>query len=100
MTREERRKKLRDRYKKIHKSFTGEYAEELKALQGLSKDEIGDITPDNTDIEIYRKLIAIIEEASERNYTQADLLEEVKELGEIAITIAKKVPVLATKIGL
>ena len=100
MIREERRARLQRRYAKIHKPFTGEYADELKALQGLSQAEIGEITPDNTDIEVYRKLIAIVEEASVKNFTQAELLEDIQELGEVAITIAKKVPVLAAKIGL
>ncbi|MBL4560584.1 MAG: hypothetical protein JKX79_06320 [Labilibaculum sp.] len=100
MTREERRAKLKKRFKKIHKAFIGEYADELKALQGLSQAEIGEITPDNTDIEIYRKLIAIVEEASVRNFTQAELLEDIQELGKVAVTIAKKVPVLVAKIGL
>jgi len=88
------------RFKRIHKAFKGEYSDELKALQGLSQAEIGEITPDNTDIEIYRKLIAIVEEASVQNVTQAELLGDIQDLGEVAVTIAKKVPALAAKIGL
>lgn len=100
MTREERRIRLRMRFKKIQIAFKGEYSDELKALQGLSQAEIGEITPDNTDIETYRKLIAIVEEASVRNISQAELLGDIQDLGEVAVRIAKKVPVLATKIGL
>lgn len=100
MTREERRIRLRMRFKKIQIAFKGEYSDELKALQGLSQVEIGEITPDNTDIETYRKLIAIVEEASVRNISQAELLGDIQDLGEVAVRIAKKVPVLAAKIGL
>lgn len=100
MNREERREKLKDRFANIHKAFVGEYATELKALQGLSQAEIDAITPDTSDSEAYLQLIAIVEEASSKNITQAELLEEIQTLGKVAINIVKKVPSLAAKIGL
>jgi len=100
MTREERRAKLRARYAEIHKEFNGKYTDELKGLQGLSREEIDSISPGTADTEMYLKLIAVVQAASAQNIRQAELLEDVQELGDIAIEIVKKVPVLAAKIGL
>ena len=100
MTREERRAKLRARFAEIHEEFNGLYKTELKALQGLSREEIDAIEPGTTDTEVYLKLIAIVQAASAQNIKQAELLEDIEELGGIAIEIVKKVPELALKIGI
>lgn len=100
MTREERRARLKARYAEIRKEFKGEYKDELKALQGLSREEIDSITPGTADTEIYLQLVAAVEAASAENVKQGELLEDIQELGDIAIEIVKKVPVLAAKIGL
>ncbi|MCT4646350.1 MAG: hypothetical protein N4A74_15285 [Carboxylicivirga sp.] len=100
MNREERRARLRARYAEIRAEFNGKYKDELKALQGLSRDEIDSITPGTADREIYLQLIAAVEAASAQNISQAELLEDIQELGDIAIEIVKKVPVLVGKIGL
>ena len=47
-------------------------------------------------MEIYAQLIEVVKEASATNESQAALKEQVLELGEIAVTIAKKVPSLAS----
>ena len=77
-------------------AFNGSFKSEIDELHGLSKEEIGVITPDNTDMEIYAQLIEVVKEASATNESQATLKEQVLELGEIAVTIAKKVPSLAS----
>ena len=77
-------------------AFNGSFKSEIDELHGLSKEEIGVITPDNTDMEIYVQLIEVVKEASATNESQATLKEQVLELGEIAVTIAKKVPSLAS----
>ena len=77
-------------------AFNGSFKSEIDELHGLSKEEIGVITPDNTDMEIYAQLIEVVKEASATNESQAALKEQVLELGEIAVTIAKKVPSLAS----
>lgn len=77
-------------------AFNGEYSDELKHLSGLSKDEIGAITPDDLDLQKYDELIVLVKEASRVNLEQAKLAEEIKKLGDVAVTIAKKVPALAT----
>ena len=100
MTREERRAKLEARFAGIHEEFKGKYKAELKGLQGLSHEEIDSITPGTEDAEVYLKLIAVVGEASAQNISQAELLENIKDLGEVAITIVKKVPSLTTALGL
>ncbi len=77
-------------------AFNGLYKNEIDALHGLSRSEIDAITPDNTDMEIYSQLIEVVKEASATNESQAALKEQVMELGEIAVTIAKKIPSLAS----
>jgi hypothetical protein len=77
-------------------AFNGTYKNEIDNLHGLSKEEIDSITTDNTDMEIYGQLIEVVKEASASNETQAALKEQVLELGEIAVKIAKKIPSLAS----
>ena len=77
-------------------AFSGTYKNQLNDLLGLSKSEIEEVTPNGlTDMRIYNKLIDVVKQASKDNISQADLITNIKSLGEIAIKIAKKVPVLA-----
>jgi len=95
-TREQRRERLRRLTTEINESFNGKYSEVLDQLTGLSKDEINSVTPDTEDSRTYSILIKVVEEASRKNFTQADLVEDIKELGEVAVKIAKKIPSLAS----
>jgi len=92
---EQFRKSLRESLKKNRESFEGEYKEELDSLLGLSREEIDQITPDTTDLEIYDQLITVIREASRSNVNQAELKTQIENLGDIAIRIAQKIPKLA-----
>lgn len=89
------RKKLRERAEANRRAFEGIYREEIEGLLGLSREELDRITADSTDIETYDQLITVVKEASADNIAQADLKSHIKELGEVAITIAKRVPKLA-----
>jgi hypothetical protein len=89
------RKKLQERAKANRRAFEGEYREEINGLLGLSREEIGKITPDTTDLEIYDQLITVVKEASAANISQTELKSRIMELGEVAISIAKHVPKLA-----
>lgn len=89
------RKKLQERAEFNRKAFEGIYREELEGLLGLSREELDRITPGSTDLETYDQLITIVKEASAGNIDQADLTSHIKELGEVAISIAKRVPKLA-----
>lgn len=76
-------------------AFNGKYKDELNELLGLSKSEIDSLTPDTTDMIVYSKLIKVVEQASKDNLAQADLINNIKSLGDLAVKIAKKVPALA-----
>jgi hypothetical protein len=86
---------LRESLRKNREAFEGLYKDELNDLLGLSRDEINEITPDLTDLEVYDKLISVVKEASRTNIKQAQLKAQIEELGNIAIEVAKKVPSLA-----
>ena len=95
---EEFKRKLREKMAENRQSFEGEYKDQLNDLMGLSKSEIDSITPDNTDMEIYDQLITVVKEASRVNLSQAQLKQNIEELGAIAVKIAKKVPSLVALI--
>ena len=74
------------------KAFNGDYSEELNDLVGLSKEELESVIPDTQNKNTYIALIKIVKQASKENTKQADLINNIKELGEVAVNIAKKVP--------
>ena len=76
-------------------AFVGKYKDELNALSGLSKEEIDAISPGTTDLQKYDELITVVKEASRVNLSQAELKAQIEKLGDIAVTIAKRVPTLA-----
>ena len=76
-------------------AFDGIYKKELNELTGLSKEEIDAITSDAEDLRVYSVLIKVVEKASMENLKQAQLIEDIKELGDVAVKIAKKIPGLA-----
>ncbi|PHR74231.1 MAG: hypothetical protein COA66_00110 [Arcobacter sp.] len=92
---EEYKRKLRKKMLENREEFEGKYSNELNGLMGLSKAKIDEITPDNTDSEIYEQLITVVKEASSANLSQAQLKDRIIELGNIAIKISKKVPSIA-----
>ena len=76
-------------------AFNGQYASALKQLKKLSVDEIKAITPSTTTLQAYKELTVIVEEASKKNLTQAQLIKNIKDLGDTAVKIAKKIPGLS-----
>lgn len=83
-----------DLFAEADAAFNGLYKKELNQLVGLSKEEIDSITPETTDLKIYAVLIKVVEKASKGNLSQAQLIENIRALGDIAVQIAKKVPQL------
>jgi hypothetical protein len=85
-----------DLFEEADAAFSGTYKKELNDLMGLSKTEIQEVTPnDLTDMSIYSKLIDVVKKASKDNISQADLITNIKALGQTAINIAKRVTGLA-----
>jgi hypothetical protein len=95
MSLEEYRARLKRRLEQNRAAFEGEYADELRGLTGLSETELAELSPDTTDHETYNNLITVVREASAANISQAELVSQIKELGDVAVSIAKKVPKLA-----
>lgn len=95
MNKEEFRAHLRKKLEENRRKFEGEYKNELNALLGLSREEIDEVTPDSTDLEAYDQLIIVVKEATSANIAQAELKQHIKELGDVAVSIAKKIPSLA-----
>ncbi len=88
--------RFEDLFRQADKAFDGKYKEELNGLSGLSAEEVDSITADTSDLRVYSVLIKVVENASKENLTKAQLVDDIKSLGDIAIKIAKKVPQLAT----
>jgi hypothetical protein len=81
-----------DLFAQADAAFNGLYQKELNNLLGLSKSEIDAITPETTDLQTYSVLIKVVEKASKDNMSQAELIDHIKNLGEVAVKIAKKIP--------
>lgn len=75
-------------------AFSGQYLKELEQLKGLTDAEIASVLPNTTNIDIYEKLIEVVGDAS-KNMEQAELVSKIKNLGNVAIKLAKKIPGLA-----
>ena len=85
-----------DLFAEAEAAFDGEFKNELDSLLGLSKEEIDAVTPGTTDLKTYDVLIGVVKKASKNNISQAQLINNIRSLGDVAIEIAKKVPQLAT----
>ncbi len=92
---EEFKRRLKEQLKASREAFDGKYKDQLSQLSGLSHEEINAIAPGITDLQIYDALIAVVKEASRINLSEADLVAQIKKLGDTAVAIAKKVPSLA-----
>lgn len=96
---EKMRLELKAIIEKNQEAFRGEFNEEIQGLLGLSRADIDAITPDVTDLETYAALIEVVKDASRHNLSQADLKAGIRNLGDLAVKIAKKVPSLAKLLG-
>ena len=76
--------------------FGEDMAANIEKISGLVRQaagqgaEIDAITPDATDLQVYDQLMAAVKQASRHNLSQAQLSENIKALGDIAVAIAKK----------
>jgi transcriptional regulator len=65
------------------------YKQEIDQLKGLSQEEIASITTNTGD---HEALIKVIEQASKENLSKAQLVDNIKQLGDVGVKIAKKIP--------
>ena len=71
-------------------AFSGQYLKELEQLKELTDAEIASVLPNTTNIDI-----EVVGDASKKNMEQAELVSKIKNLGNVAIKLAKKIPGLA-----
>lgn len=97
--REDAKQKLRDELagiiQKNRQAFDGDYADELKGLQGLSQADLDAISPNVSSAADYASLMDVVRLASQKNLANADLKDRIEALGDEAVRIAKLVPALA-----
>ena len=87
--------RFKDLFDQADDAFNGKHKVELDQLQGLSKNDVDSVTPGTEDLRVYSVLIEVVKQASRDNLTQAELIDNIKELGGVAIKIAKKIPKFA-----
>jgi hypothetical protein len=68
------------------------YQQEINQLKGLSPEEIASINPDTEE---HAALIKVVQQASDENLSKAQLIDNIKALGAVAVKIAKKIPQFA-----
>ena len=102
-SREDALKRMREELDGIVKSnreaFEGQYANEIKALQGLSKDELDAIAPNVSSSAAYASLMDVVRLASQKNLASAELKARIEALGGTAVAIAKLIPKLGAILG-
>lgn len=79
----------------IKNSTNGPYRKEIEELLHLSGQASVNGTIAIVPTETYSMLITLVERASQKNLSQAELATRIRTLGDIAISIAKKVEGLA-----
>lgn len=84
--------KFSELFKEADNSFNQNYGEELKLLKALTENEISKIRPNTNEKEVYESLIKIVDEAINKNLSQAEIISKIRNLGTTAIKIAKKIP--------
>lgn len=83
---------FKDQFKKADEAFAEQYKANLDKLKGFSEAEFNSVTPVTSDIQTYKKLIDLVDKAAADNISQADLIDKIRSLGDLAIKIAKKIP--------
>ena len=81
---------------RAERTLDGRFGSIYRELRGLSPEEINDITPDATDQKEYERLIALVQLATDKNMDQAQLLERIREMGDVAQKIARRVSSLSS----
>lgn len=80
---------------RAERTLDGRFGSIYRELRGLSPEEINDITPDTRDQKEYERMIALVQEATDQNLNQAQLVDRIREMGGVAKKIAGKVTSLS-----
>lgn len=89
------RARLKAARKRARDALDGQFSAIYSELRSLDPEEIKNITPDVTDEETYEELIELIQEATQQNLDNAELVNRIKDMGTVAIAIAGKVTSLS-----
>ena len=91
----DKKNKYVDRFKEADKAFNDEFNDRLGKLKGLSQKEVDMAIQGTAEHDVYQKLVEVVERAISDNLSQAELITNVKALGEVAIKVASKIPQFA-----
>lgn len=64
---------------------------ELEALKQATTTDLESLRPHVADEETYNKLIEVVEESTRNNESLAQLKERIEKLGEIGLSMAKRI---------
>jgi len=81
---------------RAERTLDGRLGSIYRELRGLSPEQINDITPDTRDQKEYERLIALVQQATDQNMDQAQLVDRIREMGGVAQKIARRVSSLAS----
>ena len=81
---------------RAERTLDGRFGSIYRELRGLSPEQINDITPDTRDQKEYERLIALVQQATDQNMDQAQLVDRIREMGGVAQKIARRVSSLAS----
>lgn len=81
---------------RAERTLEGRFGTIYRELRRLSPEEIDEITPGTTDQKEYERLIALVQQATDQNIDQAQLVERISEMGDVAKKIARRVTSLAS----
>lgn len=87
--------RFRKSAEKANAKFFNQYGDTIKKLQGISDEDLNKLIPDTADRKIYDDLVKVVQEAETKNLQQAALVDNIKKLGNVALSIARNVPSLA-----
>ncbi len=88
--REEKEKRLKELSKEARKEADGELENELKALLEVTRSDLEKLRPKVSDETSYNKLIAAVEEATQRNESLAELKNRIEKLGTEVVRLGKE----------
>jgi uncharacterized coiled-coil DUF342 family protein len=97
MATEEELKKLREASEKSAAKAKALLDEEVKTIMNEVM-RIDELKPQTADQETYDKIIKVVQEANNKNYSVAMLKENIEKLGEGAISLFKEMASIAKKL--
>jgi len=80
---------------RAQRTLDGRFGEIYRDLRNLTPEQLDGIMPASDHQKEYERLVALVQEASERNLGQAELRDHIGALGEVAKRMARNLPGLA-----